>query len=297
MENRVRRNTFILYGLWALAIVAIVLAWYFVFLRPQQESRAQVQKDLDTQRSLAARQKDAVNEQRKAEDRLAQLNGQLQFFRKRYRSLYFGELGSDYASETVIQRANRETAWRNWMNTYYSGLGPSLSQELIAVANATGVEINTNVLIEAPPKAPEEVALPPNGLLKPVSSGAAGAAPAAPAAPAAGGAAPAAGAGSINVTVTGTLPDILSYFTRLNTTQTLMTIGAVKLETVSATPTRIRATFSATPYLLASGPGAVPAVSTLLGASAGSAAPIPATTTTVTTAMTTASTSASGAAG
>lgn len=256
MENRVRRNTLILYGVSALGLVAIVLAFYFVFLRPQQEARAQVQETLSKQVAVAQRQEETVKAKRKAEDRLVQLNGQLQFFRKRYRGLYFGELGADYASENAIQRANREAVWRNWMNIYYSGLGPSLSQELVAVANATDVEINTTVLIEAPPKAPEEVAPPANGLLKPVSSAAVGAAAPAPAP--AGGAPATTTTGSINVDVTGSLPSLLSYFSRLNTTQTLMTIGAVKLETVSSVPTRIRATFTATPYLLATGPGAFP---------------------------------------
>lgn len=253
MENRVRRNIFILAGISALSLVGIVLAWYFVFLRPQQEKTAKLQADLVARQNIAAQQSQAVVAQRKAEDRLVQLNGQLQFFRKRYRSLYFGDLGSDYASETTLQRSNREAAWRNWMNTYYSGLGPSLSQELVAVADATNVKINTQVLIQAPPKAPEEVAPPANGLLKPVSSSGATRSPSTSAS---------AGAvdtgGSINVEVVGTLPAILNYFSRLNTTQTLMTIGAFKLETVSTVPTLIRATFTATPYLLASGPGALP---------------------------------------
>lgn len=290
MENRVRRNTFILYGVSALGLVAIVLAFYFVFLRPQQETRAQVQKNLSEQTSTAQGQRNAVIAKRKAEDRLVQLQGQIRFFRQRYRGLYFGALGSDYASEAPIERANREAIWRNWMNTYYSGLGPSLSQELIAVADATGVQIDTSVLIEAPPKAPEEVAPPANGLLKPVSSGAAGAAPAA--APA-GGAPAAQTGGSINVNVTGTLPNILTYFSRLNTTQTLMNIGAVKLETVSPVPTRIRATFTATPYLLASGPGALP----LLAAAPDAATPLSVAATTATTSTTTASAATSGAAG
>ena len=290
MENRVRRNIFILAGASALLLVGIVLAWYFVFLRPQQETRALAQKELSTQVAAAQGQKNAVIAKRKAEDRLAQLNGQMRFFRQRYRGLYFGQLGTDYASESAIERANREAVWRNWMNTYYSGLGPSLSQELIAVANRTGVQIDTSVLIEAPPKAPEEVAPPANGLLKPVSSGAAGAAPAA--APASG--TPAAGTGSsINVNVTGTLPNILTYFSRLNTTQTLMNIGAVKLETVSSVPTRIRATFTATPYLLAFGPGALP----LLNTDPNAAATVPASTTTATTSTTTASAATGGAAG
>ena len=291
MENRVRRNTFILYGVSALGLIAIVLAFYFVFLRPQQESRALAQKELSTQVAAAQGQKAAVIAKRKSEDRLVQLNGQMRFFRKRYRGLYFGALGPDYASESVIERANREAIWRNWMNTYYSGLGPSLSQELIAVADKTGVQIDTSVLIEAPPKAPEEVAPPANGLLKPVSSDAAGAAPVAAASPPAGGTPAAGTGGSINVTVTGTLPNILTYFSRLNTTQTLMNIGAVKLETVSSVPTRIRATFTATPYLLASGPGALPSLDAAPNAAETMRAPA------TTTSTTTANVATSGAAG
>ena len=296
MENRVRRNIFILAGASALLLVGIVLAWYFVFLRPQQETRALAQKELSTQVAAAQGQKNAVIAKRKAEDRLAQLNGQMRFFRQRYRGLYFGQLGTDYASESAIERANREAVWRNWMNTYYSGLGPSLSQELIAVANRTGVQIDTSVLIEAPPRAPEEVAPPSNGLLKPVSGGAAGTRSrdrAAPAASAPGGASAAGTGGSISVNITGTLPNILTYFSRLNTTQTLMNIGAVRLETVSSVPTRIRATFTATPYLLASGPGALP----LLNTDPNAAATVPASTTTATTSTTTASAAPGGAAG
>lgn len=290
VENRVRRNIFILIGVSLLALIGIVLAWYFVFLRPQKETYAKLQQDLEARQGVASRQQEAITSQKKAQDRLAQLTGQLGFFRKRYRSLYFGELGSDYATETPLQRANRETAWRNWMNTYYSGLGPALSRELIAIADTTGVDINTAVYIQAPPKAPEEVLPPANGLLKPVTTSggvttgaASGSASAAPGAVAA-------GEGTISVDVTGSLDNILRFFDRLNTTQTLMNIGTVKLETASAVPTRIKATFTATPYLLSSGPGAI-----IAGGGTSSAAST--TSTTTTSGTTTASTSTGGNAG
>ena len=264
-ESRITRNTFILLGVTVLLLIGAISAWYFALIRPQKALLATATTEYNTQLGIANELSSALTEQKKAEDRLVYLQGQMGFFKQRYRNLYFGDLGVDYATETAPQKANREIAWRNWMNTYYYGYGPALKRELERAADAAGVVINTSISVVPPPKAPEEVAPPANGLLKPVGSG--GAAAGGPPGVAGAGAA----GGAMSVTVTGSMNNILRYFDSLNTYATLVNVGNITLNNDPSSPTRVRASFSITPYLLASGPGSQAVYSGLAGTGAAGA--------------------------
>lgn len=262
-ESLYKRRIIILVAVALVLWIGGVAGWYFGVLKPQKEELAKVAVAYQTRLATANRLDQAQKDQKKAEDRLAYLNGQLGFLRQRYRNLYFGDIGADYASETLVQKANRETAWRAWMNTYYNGYGPALKRELENAATSSGVIINSMISVTPPPRAPEEVVPPGNGLLKPVVAGAnnaaGGTAPQSlPPTTAPGTGSPSVGGagGDMSVSVTGTLPNILRYFDRLNTYATLVRVGSIKLDTDPGPPLRVKATFSITPYLLATGPGA-----------------------------------------
>lgn len=255
-ESRITRDTFILLGVTVFLLISVVLGWYFAWLRPHKALLASTTANYNARLAVANQLPQALTDQKKAEDRLVYLQGQMGFFKQRYRNLYFGDLGVDYATEKPYQKANRETVWRNWMNTYYYGYGPSLKRELERAATAVGVVISTSISVVPPPKAPEEVAPPANGLLKPVGAGAAGGGSARTGGPSGAAAAGPTG-GAMSVTVTGPLPNILRYFDSLNTYATLVNVGTITLNNDPGPPTRVRASFSITPYLLASGPGSL----------------------------------------
>ena len=271
-ESRITRNTYILMGATLFLLIVLVLAWYFGLVRNQRARLLTASTQYATQLEIANKLPQAQIDQKKAEDRLQYVNGQFKFVRQRYRSLYFGDIGADYATETDIQKANRVAIWRQWMNYYYNGYGPALRKELQDYATASGVNIISSIAVVPPPNKPEDVAPPVSGLMKPLSGGATGGGGATPAAVATTGAD---GGGSMNVTVIGTLPNILRYFNSLNNNSTLVKIGTIKLDTQVGTPGRVSATFVLTPYLLSNGPGAriageTPPASSGLGSSSSS---------------------------
>lgn len=257
-ESRITRNIYILMGATLFLLLALVLAWYFGLVRGQRAKLLTASTQYATRLETANKLPQAQIDQKKAEDRLQYVNGQFNFVRQRYRSMYFGDIGADYATETAVQKANREAIWRNWMNYYYNGYGPALRKELQDYATASGVNIVSSIAIVAPPNKPEDVAPPASGLMKPLSgtATAVGATGGGGAAPAAGATTGADGGGSMNVTVIGTLPNILRYFNSLNNNSTLIKVGTIKLDTDAGTAGRVRATFILTPYLLSNGPGA-----------------------------------------
>lgn len=256
-ESRVKRNIIILAGVATLLLVGIVLGWYFVLQRPQKTLLAAAQTEYETQLATAKKLPRALADQKKAEDRLQYIKGQFDFLRRRYRNVYFSDLGADYGSETPLQKANREAIWRYLLNYYYNGYGPALQRELQDYATASGVNIVSLINVVSPPNKPEDVVPPPSGLIKPIgaSTGSAGAPASAPGA-APGVAAGASGDGALSVTIVGPLPNILRYFDALNTNTTLVRVGTIKLDTDAGPPVQVRATFSLLPYLLSNGPGA-----------------------------------------
>ena len=173
-ESLIRRNLLILGGVTFLLIVIMILAWFYLLVKPQKELIAKTEQTYQARKAVADRLPTALTEQVKAEQRVEYLKGQVSFFQQRYRNLYFDPMG-DPATETVEQKAARISVWRRWMNEYYSTYALALRRNLISTANATGVIINTTVKVDAPPQAPEDVAPPPNGIFRPTGGTGAGA--------------------------------------------------------------------------------------------------------------------------
>ncbi len=278
MESRIKRNIYILLGVTVFLLLAMCAGWFFALVRPQRELLTKAEADYKTRKAVADRLEGALSDLKKTEDRREYLKGQLAFFRQRYRNLYFGDIGTGEATDTLLQKKARLTAWRRWLNEYYSEYGTELTATLREMADSSAVQLTQTVKVDAPPKAPEDVVAPANGLFKPV------------------------GGGSINLTVTGPFENVMDFFNRVNRSPILLVIGTLKLNAQGAagapgaqgaptgplassapggapavTPASteappIIATFSATPYLLASGPG-VPLGGNAAAAPAGSAAP------------------------
>ncbi|HEX8551115.1 MAG TPA: hypothetical protein VF681_06110 [Abditibacteriaceae bacterium] len=245
-ETKIKRSIIILIGLTVLILIGMVLGWLIVLMRPQQEKIAAVQKEYNERKTEADKLPGNLVAQRAAEDKQRYVEGQLAFFRGdaqsrwqgRYRTFVFSELG-DPASETPEQKALRIGVWRRQLREYFSEYGEALRATLIRAANATDdprdgkkFVLSTSVKVDAPPKAPEDVTVPPNALMKPTG---------------------ATGGGALSVTVTGSFNEIKNFFTRINREPILFNISNVKLAGVSP---NIATSFTITPYLLATGPGA-----------------------------------------
>lgn len=237
MERKILRNIYILAGVFVLLLVGMILGWFFVAVRPQREKIATTQKQYDDRKIVADKLKGNLAEQKKAEDKRRYLEGQLAFFRGRYRHFTYPELGVA-GNEDPKQKAQRIATWRLFVREYFSEYGEALKQELIDAADAADDPmdgrkflLNTQVKVDAPPKAPEDLTIPAHGLLKPTS---------------------ASNGGVLNVTVTGSFAEIKNFFVRINRSPILFVVGNIKLD--GASPT-ITATFTLTPYLVATGPG------------------------------------------
>ena len=304
-EKLQKRNLIILIVVTVLLLIALIVGWYFVLVKPVAAQRVAAQEQYDKRKEIADRLEKAQIDQRKAEDRLIEVNGQVQFFRQLYRSLEFGDIG-DPASTDGLQRAERERTWRAWLREYFSDYSQTLSNTLLTKAAQSGVALDgaTDIKVANPPQTPEEVAPPPNGFLKPTqdgnkSQGNAGtpggftpvAASSPGGIPGAGGGSTASPAGAVTLKATGTLPQIIDFFQRLNNSPILMVVQSFKLESAlgvkgtngpgmgttgltspgapgggfpGATQQRqetsgipkVTATFDIVPYLLAKGAGA-----------------------------------------
>ena len=244
METRIRRNIIILVVLTFLLLIGMGAGWFFVLVRPQKEEIAKTDKEYSALKVDAAKLKGAMEDERKAKDKLEYLEGQLNFFRGSstteringlYRRLYFGEI--DGGSELNI--AARQEAWRRWMNEYHYAYGPALTAELTRLRTQANVKFDIpSIKVDDPPQKPEDVKPPTNGFMKPLS---------------------ASGGGSLNLTVTGTFNDILRLLETINHSSILLVVGQIKL---TGNSPNLQATFPITPYLLAVGPaikGAAPA--------------------------------------
>ncbi len=225
-EKIIKRNIIIAVVVTLLLVIGMVAAWGTLLVKPQAKEIAETEGKYTERKQVADDLPKELENLKKAEDQRAYVEGQLAFFQHRYRSLYFGDISN---TDPNVQQAARETTWRRWMNEFYTGYGIALRDELVNAANATGVTINTAVKVVAPPRAPEEVAAFASGLYKPTG-------------------------GPLNVTITGSLSNILQFFNRINQSSILLLIDRnIRLEGYSPD---IKVTFSLTPYLLAAGPGA-----------------------------------------
>lgn len=237
MEAKIRRNIFILVGATFLLLLIITVAWFMLLVRPQKEELTKTQATYDARKSLADGLQKAMAAQRKSEDELAYAQEQMQFLsgtaqrKGRFRSLYFGEINGT----SDANQAARLVTWHRWLNEYYSGFGFALSAELVRIAQQSGVVLKTTskIQVDPPPRNPEDVKPPPHGFMLPLSNS---------------------NGGALGVSVTGDLSHILRFFDGINQSSILMVIGNIKL--VGYSP-QITATFNLTPYLLASGPGAI----------------------------------------
>lgn len=237
MEARIRRNLIILAASTFLIVVIITTAWFLLLVRPQKENLTKTQANYEARKTLADGLTKALAAQRKSEDELAYAQAQMDFLtgtakrQGRFRSLYFGDINGT----SDANKAARLVTWHRWLNEYYTGFGQALSQELIRIARVSGVVLKTDskIQVDAPPRNPEDVKPPAHNFMVPLSNS---------------------NGGAINISVSGDLPHILRFFDEINQSSILMVIGNVKLQGYSP---QITATFPLTPYLLASGPGAV----------------------------------------
>jgi hypothetical protein len=254
VEAKIRRNLFILAGATFLLLLIITGAWFMLLVRPQKEQLTKTQELYDTRKQLADGLQKALAAQRKSEDELAYAQDQMQFLtgtaqrRGRFRSLYFGDINGD----SEANKAARLVTWHRWLNEYYSGFGLALSDELVRIAQQSGVVLKTTskIQVDAPPRNPEDVKPPTHGFMMPLSNS---------------------NGGALSVTITGDLSHILQFFDGINQSSILMVVGNIKLEGYSPLVT---ATFTLTPYLLATGPGAT-ASAAATPAAAPAAAPAP----------------------
>jgi hypothetical protein len=274
VEGRIKRNIYILIGVTFLLLAGMIAAWFFALIKPLKERTAKTQQEYEARRAVAETLPAKLAAQKQAEDRRVYLEGQLAYFRLRYRNLQFGDIGTDMATATPLQKAARIQAWRAMLNEFYAGYNNSLRTTLVNVANQTGVTINIAApKVDAPPRAPEDLVIPANGFFRPTSN---------------------TNNGVLNASVTGSLSNVIRFFNRVNISPILMVIGTLKLDSASAAatpggqggppnaatgtaatlaaggPNQITATFSVTPYLLAAGSG----VTLSAGAAATPGAPV-----------------------
>jgi Na+-transporting methylmalonyl-CoA/oxaloacetate decarboxylase gamma subunit len=257
VEGRIKRNIYILIGVTFVLLVGMIIAWFVRLIKPLKERTATVQQQYTERKAVADTLPTKLAAQKQAEDRTVYLQGQLAYFRSRYRNLQFGDIGTDMATATPLQKAARIQAWRAMLNEFYAGYSNSLRTTLINVANQTGVTINiASPRVDAPPRAPEDLVIPANGFFRPTSNS---------------------NNGVLSASITGSLPNIMRFFNRINISPILMVIGTIKLDSANAgggaggaggtpgatnvnlattgEPNQITATFTVTPYLLAAGSG------------------------------------------
>lgn len=239
-EQLAKRNTWIALGVSIFFLIVAVVVYVQFLLKP---TRAAIDKDQQAYDALVktAQGLPAAQEaQRKAEDKTEYLRTQLAFFRQRYRTLNFGDIGGT----SPLQIANRQIAWRRWLNEYFTDYGNAVRTELLTAAQQTGVQLKSEIKVGAPPAAPELVVPPANGLFRPTGE-------------------------PLKVSVAGPLPSIIRFLDRVNDSSILFLVGRdLKLEGESP---NITATVSITPYLLAAGVGA-PIGTSVAAAGAGAAA-------------------------
>lgn len=264
METRIRRNIIILVVVTFLVLVGISAGWFFLLVRPQREEMAKVETEYTARKAKADGLKKAMEQERQAKDKLEYLKGQMFFFRGSdesravnglYRRLYFG----DIEGTSPLNERDRLEAWRAWMNEYHYEYGPALKLELMSAANdepsrqAPVVITMSDIKVDDPPQMPEEVKgkIPPNGFLKPLS---------------------ATNNGDLDITVTGSFPNIMRFLERLNRSSFLLVVGNIKLEGHSPS---LKASFKLTPYLIAGGKGAKIAAAAPAAPAEGDAGAVP----------------------
>jgi len=228
-ESALRNRNIAVVAIAFLLALIVALVWKLRFFDNVNAQLNTAQSSLVTQSATAKKLEASLTAQRIAEVNRDLAERQVTVFRQRFRSLNY-DLNSSPGA--------REATFRRVLNEYFTDYGVELRRELIQAADESGVIIATSVKVQTPPQNPEDVVAPPTGFIKPLDGG-----------------------GTMSVTITGTLPNILRFFERINQSEILMTVGSstqtgLKLENTASDASIIRATFTITPYLLATGPDA-----------------------------------------
>jgi len=245
-ESALRNRNIAVVAIAFVLAIAIALVWKLRFFDNVNTQLTTAQTAYTTQSATAKKLEASLTAQRIAEVNRDLAERQVNVFRKRFRSLNY-DLNSSPGA--------REATFRRVLNEYFTDYGVELRRELIEAADESGVIIATTVKVQTPPQNPEDVVAPPTGFSKPLDGG-----------------------GTMAVTVTGTLPNILRFFERINQSEILMTVGSgqagsggtgtqagggaqggtvgFRLENTVADSSLIKATFTLTPYLLTTGPDA-----------------------------------------
>lgn len=231
-----------------LMVGGMVGAWAMVLVRPLTEEMAKTTGELETAKADAgklAAAKEALEEARVKEKRL---DVQLAFFRNRYRSFDFGAW--DPAKSNASSRPT-VLLWRRLMHEFSYDYGPRLRGAIYAAAADYNPEEKRfvpyvdiakldDIKTQAPPRGPEEISIPTNGFFTPTVPA------------------------LLNITLTGSLDQILKFLRRIHEGPILMKVGGgLKLEGSSP---RVSVSFTLQPYLIARG--------TNVKLTAGGAAPV-----------------------
>ena len=239
-DRKIRRNIYILIGLTVLALIGMVLGWYFVLVRPQRDALAAVQKTKIARAIEADKMQGELDKQKQAEDRKKYVEGQLIFFQNRYRNFRFAKLGDAASEVTTADKYPRLTLWRGLLDENFKEYGEALTAVLkhaeSAVPPTPAPESKRltftfpGIKVSPPPKAPEDIVIPTSGFVRPLSDS----------------------GGTMNVSVNGSFSQIQEFLRRINLEPILFVVGAIKLD---GTSPNITATFTLTPYLIAQGEG------------------------------------------
>jgi hypothetical protein len=242
----------VIWGLGTLLLIGIGAAWAMLLMKPENEKLAQVNTELTALKNTAQGLAAARQAFAEAEAREVNVNKQLAFFRNRYRSLDYRNWKPGDATPTNL--AYQEAIWREQMREFSYNYGPRLIGELRGAADATGVTItgwsDLKIAVQAPPKGPEDLSIPPNGFYKPI------------------------GDAPLPLEIVGNLDQIQAFFKKIHQGQILMTVGS-SLRLSDSSP-RIRATFTVQPYLVAKGDNVVLSAAAAPAAGAAGAAGAPA---------------------
>ncbi|HEX8465215.1 MAG TPA: hypothetical protein VF627_11410 [Abditibacterium sp.] len=217
MEITLRRRIIATFAVTFVLIVATIVIWKLKFYDAVNAQLVATDTAYTAAKAEADKLPAAVQDEAQAKENLALAQAEMESFRSRFRALSFD----------LTDAGRTDRTWRGYMTEYSSGYGIAVRNELLQAAQDAGVTINTSLKVDAPPQVPEAIVAPTSGFLKPVSGG------------------------NLSIEAVGAFPDLLNFFERVNRSPILMTVGAVRLE--GASP-QITATFTVTPYLLATGP-------------------------------------------
>ena len=124
-------------------IVAMVLVWKFRFYDNTVSQLNTTNTNYDTKKANADKLAPTLKSALLAQQRLALAQGELDYFRTRYRSLPF-----DLTETPISGQGPRNATWTRYLNEYASGFGLEARRQLIRAADESGVQIKTNVKVD-----------------------------------------------------------------------------------------------------------------------------------------------------